>query len=109
MGRHTLRYPGVTRPSRWRDAKRKYGVNLAAFEALLHRQGGLCAICREPLTKPYIDHCHETGQVRGLLCRWCNLGIGHLREDPRIIHAAAVYVARNRGSYVPTREAPDRD
>lgn len=90
-----MRHPHVKRPARWRDTARRYGVNRAAFEALLDRQGGLCAICREPLTQPVVDHCHDSGQVRGLLCDPCNKGLGHLRDDARILYAAGAYVVRH--------------
>jgi hypothetical protein len=43
-----------------------------------------------------VDHNHETGQVRGLLCDCCNLGIGYMQDDPDILMAAARYVMKGR-------------
>jgi hypothetical protein len=63
---------------------------------MVARQKGRCAICEAPPTRQglCIDHCHETGVVRGLLCGNCNQAIGKLRDDPRIMRAAAEYVEK---------------
>lgn len=71
------------------------------YRALWLRQGGACAICKKPertarnrlLT---IDHDHNTGHVRGLLCSQCNRAIGLLQDDPKVIAAAARYVQDSR-------------
>jgi hypothetical protein len=54
-------------------------------------QNSACAICKEksPL---YIDHCHSTDKVRGLLCRVCNVMLGHARDKTEILNAAADYL-----------------
>lgn len=43
-----------------------------------------------------IDHCHKTGKVRGLLCKTCNTGIGHLKDDPNILRSAINYLELDR-------------
>lgn len=80
---------------------RAYGLTEADWDGLIKRQRGLCAICRTG--KPggrgerwHIDHDHVTGQVRGLLCHRCNMGIGFFLDDPDVIRAAARYVAKHR-------------
>lgn len=83
--------------TREKNLRRRYGIGLVEYEALLESQGGLCAICQQPLEKVHVDHCHTSGEVRGLLCPQCNSGIALLREDPRIINAAARYVVRHSG------------
>lgn len=79
-----------------RNAKlRKYGITPADYEALLEKQGGVCAICKGPPiydTVFCVDHDHATDEVRGLLCRKCNAGIGQLRDDPVIVKAALEYL-----------------
>lgn len=69
----------------------KYGLTDAEYSHLLVEQDGLCAICyEEPAT--HVDHDHVTGEVRGILCRSCNLGIGHLRDDVELLRAAIEYL-----------------
>lgn len=78
---------------------RTYGITENEYNAILERQGGRCGICRtdDPGAKGWaIDHCHESELVRGVLCGRCNSGIGLLRDDHRVIAAAAEYVKRNR-------------
>jgi hypothetical protein len=62
---------------------------------MLEAQGGVCAICR---TAPavHVDHDHETGAVRALLCFNCNGGLGQFKDNPEALHAAAYYVAFHR-------------
>lgn len=58
-------------------------------------QGGVCAICgRRPRegTHLHVDHDHETGRVRGLLCFSCNVAVGQLQHDPTRIVRAADYL-----------------
>jgi Recombination endonuclease VII len=74
-----------------------YGISIAQYDAMLARQGGVCAICQKHRGKTLcVDHCHVTGKVRGLLCRLCNAAIGFLEDDPRNAWAAAVYLEAAR-------------
>jgi len=75
-----------------------YGLSDDDYYAMLLEQDGLCAICREepsfrrqPL---HIDHNHDTGKVRALLCGHCNQAIGKFREDPHVLRRAADYLER---------------
>ncbi len=83
---------------RWLDANRKakYGIPYGTYATMLAAQDGGCAICGgEPTSKAlHVDHNHETGVVRGLLCDNCNRGIGHLKESPEILRAAIAYLGR---------------
>lgn len=74
---------------------RKYGITEADWHAMLIAQSGRCAICRDPMDSPAIDHNHDTGAVRGLLCRPCNLTIGHALESPSRLRSAADYLERD--------------
>ena len=62
---------------------------------MLEAQGGVCAICRTG-TRRHVDHDHATGAVRALLCFNCNGGLGQFRDDPCLLHAAALYVEHHR-------------
>jgi Recombination endonuclease VII len=76
-----------------------YGLSVEDYNALLARQGGACGICRKPSRQRLcVDHCHLTRQVRRLLCRKCNLGIGYFDDDPRLLRAAAAYLEAFSGS-----------
>lgn len=80
--------------------KSKYGLTVDEYEAMLAAQGGRCAICGQRETTPrlgkvrnlVIDHDHETGKVRGLLCSTCNMGVGLFQESPDILETAADYL-----------------
>lgn len=77
------------------DFRQKYGITLADYDRMFAEQDGLCAICFQPPTggrRMAVDHNHETGKVRGLLCLRCNLAIGNLRDDPMVIASAFSYV-----------------
>lgn len=79
-----------------------YGITPAEYDALLENQGGLCAICRKPETvardgkvmRMPVDHCHDTGRIRGLLCHRCNRAVGMLGDDPEVLRAAANYLEK---------------
>ena len=65
-----------------------YGVDFHDWALMFERQNGLCGVCGFRLTmdfKTHVDHDHETGKVRGLLCHKCNILLGHLRLPPREI------------------------
>jgi hypothetical protein len=77
-----------------------YKMTVADYDAMLRDQGGACAICRRPETAKQIgrtqflsvDHDHETGAVRGLLCAHCNKALGHFRDSPGLLRYAAEYL-----------------
>jgi hypothetical protein len=80
--------------------RKKYGIGLEEANERLAAQGGVCPICREDIEIPLddrkatgvVDHCHDTGEVRGILCNLCNRGLGGLRDSVRLLRAAAAYL-----------------
>ena len=75
----------------------KYGLTPADYDRMLAGQGGGCAICAEPAPDGqslHVDHCHDTGRVRGLLCFNCNAGLGMFDHDGARLDAAATYLRR---------------
>ncbi|MFG2849484.1 endonuclease VII domain-containing protein [Streptomyces mirabilis] len=83
--------------------KRHYGMTEAERDEMIASQMGLCVIClKAPAV--HVDHCHETGRVRGVLCFNCNSAIGKLGDDPDAVRRAAAYL---EGSpWKPTLVAP---
>lgn len=83
----------------------KYGIDVHEVEELIRDQGGLCAICRDQEAQQ-VDHDHETGRVRGILCGGCNAGLGQFKEDPEIIRRAIDYLKRHRPNDVQEPSTP---
>lgn len=84
--------------------RRRYNITQAQYDQMLQDQSERCAICGiKPDYKPrqkgekrllHVDHCHKTGRVRGLLCWKCNMGLGSLNDDPRILALAIEYLSK---------------
>ena len=80
--------------------KRKFGITPEHYDALLDFQLGGCAICHRPPPEGmsfHVDHDHETGAVRGLLCMPCNNALGLFQEDPDLLDRASTYLAWGGG------------
>ncbi|MET9118004.1 endonuclease VII domain-containing protein [Streptomyces longwoodensis] len=71
--------------------KRQYGITESDRDALVASQGGVCCICLAAVPE-HVDHCHETGRVRGVLCFSCNAALGQFKDRPDAIRRAAAYV-----------------
>ena len=78
-----------------------YGLTEEDYEDMLKEQGGVCAICKQEETAKSnagypknlaVDHCHNTGKVRGLLCHNCNIAIGKLKDDVGLLESALKYL-----------------
>ena len=81
--------------------KYHYNMTLEHYERLLISQKGVCAICLQPETcvgkgnkvsRLCVDHDHVTEEIRGLLCRSCNLGIGKFKDKPEVLVLAIAYL-----------------
>lgn len=70
----------------------KRGISVDDYHALVLAQGGRCAICRRDDRKLDIDHSHQEGHVRALLCSPCNRALGFFNDDPELIHRAEEYL-----------------
>ena len=89
----------------WRDASKKYhspetrrhrtlkkyGIDQSDYELMYDTQNGCCAICKLKIAL-VIDHCHSSGQVRGLLCNGCNLGLGYFKDNIVNLEQAKIYI-----------------
>ena len=92
--------PAYRKRAQLRSKVRLYGLTEEGFGELLVEQGGLCALCHEPLygskgRSPVIDHDHVTGKVRGILHNNCNIAIGMLQDDAKKLLLAAEYLERS--------------
>ncbi len=80
--------------------KRKYNLSLEKYINMLEKQHYKCLICgiseKDISSKLAVDHDHESGKVRGLLCNKCNSAIGLLKEDPKLLIKAAEYLNNNK-------------
>ena len=74
--------------------KERYGLTPEDYAAMAMSQDHACAICADdsPLV---VDHDHESGKVRALLCHACNRGLGHFRDSPARLRNAAEYLERH--------------
>jgi len=85
-------------PSKRRNQRlSKYGITLEQFNDMLEKQNGKCAVCGYSDTSdtnffPVVDHCHDTGKVRGILCMNCNMGIGKFKDNEIYLYNALVYL-----------------
>lgn len=78
-----------------------HGVTNVDYEIMFNRQKGVCGICQCELdssiyTRFSVDHCHETGIVRELLCNNCNTGIGLFKECPKRLSQAIDYLKKHK-------------
>lgn len=80
--------------------RRKFGIGIADYEAMLKAQDGRCAICKTDQPTGHgakngrfsVDHDHLTGEVRGLLCAGCNTALGGFKDDVNIMKNAIHYI-----------------
>jgi hypothetical protein len=98
----------------WKDGsirdyvyKRKFGISLSDYEKILKSQDGKCAICQTQKPTGHgakygrfsVDHDHSTGEVRGLLCSNCNIGLGAFRDNVDVIKNAIFYIDRHNNGF----------
>ncbi|MBX9395871.1 endonuclease VII domain-containing protein [Streptomyces sp. TRM72054] len=97
------RREAIGKQGRQDHLKRQYGITEVERDELIAFQAGVCCIC---LAAPaaHVDHCHETGRVRGVLCFSCNAALGQFKDRPDVIRRAAAYVEGN--AWKPTLVAP---
>ncbi len=86
---------------KWR-LRSMYGMSIGDYDLLLKAQDYACAICFDPAEKPFdfhVDHDHDTGKVRGLLCKRCNPMLGLARDSQGVLAGAIEYLNLNKGEY----------
>ncbi|WP_316176274.1 endonuclease VII domain-containing protein [Bradyrhizobium sp. SZCCHNRI1073] len=85
----------ATNPDAYRKIKLKhrYGLSFEQYQKMFLDQDGKCAICCDR-TAVDVDHCHQSGKVRGLLCRSCNVGLGHFGDTIDGLRRAISYLQK---------------
>jgi hypothetical protein len=85
--------------SRINGLKNKFNITLDQYNEIFNKQNGCCMICEKPQSEfpkaLCVDHNHQTGKIRGLLCDKCNKGIGFLNDDINILLNAIQYLKDN--------------
>ena len=82
--------------------RRAYGLTQETFDAMLHAQGGCCAICKaKPIdgnqgSRMVVDHCHLTNQIRGILCDLCNTALGKFEDNVGLLKSAIDYLNKGK-------------
>ena len=81
--------------------KRTYGITFDDYEKMFDAQGGCCKICKSRIsssrtTRLFVDHCHDTGNVRGLLCSSCNHGLGLFKDRQTLLKRAITYLESDK-------------
>lgn len=88
---------GFAEAAYFREVRRNYGLTKEQYFELLRVQGGGCALCGRANSggrRLHVDHNHQTGLVRGLLCGSCNRGLGYLRENAALLTKAIAYLEK---------------
>jgi hypothetical protein len=83
--------------SRRQQLKTRFGITEADYERMLQEQQGVCAICNRTCAtgkRLAVDHCHDAGRIRGLLCKNCNTAIGLLSDEPARLEKAIAYLKK---------------
>ena len=89
--------PEVVRRVRNQQLLKSFGITVEQYDAMLEEQNGVCAICNKPQCSARnnhfaVDHDHDTGVIRGLLCDRCNRGIGLFGDDVTLLNNAIEYL-----------------
>lgn len=101
--RRRIADPNKLVKERTRRLQHKYHISDAEYQQLLNAQNGQCSICGQPETRTFrnkvvplsVDHDHETGKVRGLLCAKCNTILGRAQDDSNHLFATIQYLDEN--------------
>lgn len=86
--------------ARAKGLRRKFGLTVAAFEAMRAAQDNKCAVCATATPGGrgtwHVDHDHATGKIRQLLCQNCNIGLGNFQDNPLLLEKAAKYLRKHK-------------
>lgn len=89
--RHKEKYPERILAT---NLRAKYGIGIDDWYSILAKSDGKCMICSSD-KHLRLDHCHDSGRVRGALCHRCNIGIGMFDDNPDALWRAVCYLIEN--------------
>jgi hypothetical protein len=87
--KHRREHPELRRQQ---DVKRRYGITKEEYELNYKEKKGICPICKNYTTNLHIDHNHETGKIRKMICFNCNKIIGNAKDDVNILAEIIKYL-----------------
>ena len=94
---------GLTGVCKSCDRKRKrryrYGLLGSDLKKLENLPCGICGVLEEDAQQQrsfHVDHDHQTGLVRGILCQHCNIGLGHFKDNPELLQNAILYLQQSK-------------
>lgn len=93
-GKSRETYKASPKPTR-SHLRARYGISTEIYEEMFKSQDGKCSICHNYFPELNVDHCHSTGEVRGLLCHNCNIGLGWFKDDIEALRSAIKYLVRS--------------
>jgi len=81
---------------KWSNIRRRYKITKEEYEQIVENQKNKCVLCEEDMAdkKAVVDHCHTSGEVRGILCNNCNALIGFSKEEVTILRNAISYLKK---------------
>lgn len=87
--------PWLRESNKQKQREYLYGMSPGTYAEMLAAQSNCCAGCGTSIsTSGCVDHCHAENRIRGLLCRKCNLALGHTNDDPEILRRLASYLEK---------------
>lgn len=87
--------------AKWAALKTKYNITKEEYDSLFLSQNKKCSICTTDLSvldlrHIHLDHCHKTGNIRNILCRYCNLGLGKFKDNQELIFNSMLYLQKHQ-------------
>ncbi len=87
----------VNRSARNSRLKREYGISIDEFDQMVSTHRGICPICSRTTTRWVVDHDHNSGEVRDVICATCNIGLGIFLDSSEVLSRASNYLSMGNG------------
>lgn len=87
---------GIKKSLRDYALRTTYGITLDEYNHIFTSQGNCCAVCQHTSRRMHVDHDHQTGRIRGILCHNCNIALGLLQDNEHTLTNLAAYLRANK-------------